>query len=154
MPGYMKTLRCKLDKPVPMSIFSQERFGVASILKKLQLPKDDLAGCYVLLHRKKPLYVGISRTVVQRLRNHVYGKTDSTATLACRMATAQIKHGKTQKKAMEDSAFIKAFEQNKALLTKCKVAFIPVKTPLKRCLFEAYCAMELNTCKWNTFDTH
>jgi hypothetical protein len=56
--------------------------------------------------------------------------------------------------AMQDRAFRTAFDQAKALLRDCIVAIIDIYNPLEPYLFEAYCAMDLDTCEWNTFRTH
>lgn len=55
---------------------------------------------------------------------------------------------------MKDGKFRNAFDEAKALLRDCAVAFIEIDSPLELYLFEAYCAMELDTCEWNTFRTH
>src|SRR5579871_2309797 len=91
LPGDMVKLRTALAAPVPMSSFCKQGFGVKSILSGL-LRSSDFSGCYVLLREGKPFYVGISRTVVQRLRQHVTGKTHFDASLAYLMATDKTGH--------------------------------------------------------------
>jgi hypothetical protein len=153
LPGDMSRLRTALAAPFPMSSFSKQRYGVKSILEGLGR-SSDFSGCYVLLREGKPFYVGISRTVVQRLRQHVTGKTHFDASLAYLMATDKTGHKMKRADAMRDPAFRTAFDQAKALLRDCTVAFIDIDNPLELYLFEAYCAMELDTCEWNTFRTH
>ena len=152
-PAYMREIECKLDKPVSLSQFSKEGCGVESILKELNF-KSDFSGCYVLLCNKKPFYVGISRTVVQRLRNHVYGRTHFAATLAYRMATAVTGHRMTQAEAMKDHVFLEKFNAFRTALGRCEFAHIVIENPLERYLFEVFCAMQLNCCNWNSFDSH
>lgn len=152
-PGYMKTLRGKLKRPVQMDVFSQPGLGVATILTKLKLDKD-FPGCYVLLCDEKPFYVGISRSVVQRLRNHAYGQTHFAATLAYRMTAAVTGRKMTQAQAMRDQAFREIFDAFRGALSRCEVAHIAIENPLERYLFEVYCAMQLNCCNWNTFESH
>jgi hypothetical protein len=153
LPGDMARLRAALAAPVPMSSFCKQGFGVKSILSGLRRGSD-FSGCYVLLREGEPFYVGISRTVVQRLRQHVTGNTHFDASLAYLMATDKTGHKMRRADAMQDSAFRTAFDQAKALLRDCSVAFIDIDNPLELYLFEAYCAMELDTCEWNTFRTH
>lgn len=81
LPGNMARLRAALDAPVSMSSFCKRGFGIKSILSGLRR-SSDFSGCYVLLREGEPFYVGISRTVVQRLRQHVTGKTHFDASLA------------------------------------------------------------------------
>jgi hypothetical protein len=56
--------------------------------------------------------------------------------------------------AMKDQTFRNAFDEAKTLLRSCGVAFVEISNPLELYLFEAYCAMELDTYQWNTFRTH
>jgi hypothetical protein len=153
LPGYMERLRAALAAPVPMSSFCKQGFGVKSILSGLQR-SCEFSGCYVLLREGKPFYVGISRTVVQRLRQHVTGNTHFDASLAYLMATDKTGHKMKRADAMQDPVFHTAFDQAKALIRDCSVAFIDIENPLELYLFEAYCAMELDTSEWNTFRTH
>src|SRR5438046_2019519 len=91
LPSDMARLRAALGSPVPMSSFCKQGFGVKAILSRLGR-NTDFSGCYVLLREGKPFYVGISRTVVQRLRQHVTGKTHFDASLAYLMATDKTGH--------------------------------------------------------------
>lgn len=153
LPEDMARLRIALEAPLPMSSFGESGFGVKSILSRLQKQKD-ISGCYVLIREGRAFYVGISRTVVQRLRQHLTGKTHYDASLAYQMATEKTGHEMSRADAMQDTAFRVAFDEAKALLRNCSVAFIEIDNPLELYLFEAYCAMELDTCEWNTFRTH
>jgi hypothetical protein len=135
-----------------MSLFCTPGFGVKSILSRLRR-REDFSGCYVLLH-DTPFYVGISRSVAQRLRQHVMGTSHFDASLAYQMATGKTGHEMKRAEAMKDATFRKAFDEARALLKDCSVAFIEIVNPLELYLFEAYCAMELDTREWNTFRTH
>ena len=86
LPGHMAALRSALASPHSMSLFCKPGFGVKSILSQLRR-SEDFSGCYVLLHDSTSLYVGISRSVIQRLRQHVTGTSHFDASLAYRMAT-------------------------------------------------------------------
>lgn len=55
---------------------------------------------------------------------------------------------------MKNPEFQKEFQAAQQLLHGAGVAFIEIANPLELYLFEAYCAIELDTCKWNTFRTH
>ena len=153
LPTYMKGMRVAMKNGHPLSGFCTAGIGVKTIAKKLGR-SDDFAGCYVLLRNGKPFYVGISRKLISRLRQHGTGTTHFSASLAYRMACDKAPHNVTRAAAMDDSAFRKAFNEAKQLLVGSKVAFIPIQNPLELYLFEAYCAMKLDTCEWNTFRTH
>jgi predicted GIY-YIG superfamily endonuclease len=153
LPSFMVTMRAALERPHALGEFCTPGIGVKSILRYLGRSRD-FSGCYVLLRELKPFYVGISRGVIARLRQHSTGSTEFNATLAYRMANEKVPHEKTRREAMQDSAFRAAFNEAQALLRGCKVAFIEIANPLELYLFEAYCAMALDTCEWNTFRTH
>jgi len=153
LPTYMDKLRRQMSQSTPMSEFAIEGVGIATLLRQFKL-SNDFAGCYVLIDVTRPIYVGISRSVFQRLRQHVRGTTHFDASLAYRIAAARRPHDLTRSEAMADGDFQKHFEEAQDYLRKLKVAFIEIASPLDLYLFEAYCAMELDTCEWNTFETH
>jgi hypothetical protein len=153
LPKYMQEMRLAIQNSRALSEFCAPRVGVRTILKRLG-HRDDFSGCYVLLNDGKPFYVGISQGVVARLRQHVTGNTHFDASLAYKMACEKITHSVTRAAAMQTPAFRKAFEEAKSLLKGSSVAFIKIQNPLELYVFEAYCAMELDTFKWNTFRTH
>lgn len=142
-----------LAHPHRLSEFCTPGIDVKSILATLGRTRD-FSGCCVLAHDGNPFYVGISRGVIGRLRQHSTGTTHFDASLAYRMANEKAPHGKTRGEAMLDPTFRAAFNDAQTLLRQCTVAFIEIVNPLELYLFEAYCAMALDTCEWNTFRTH
>ncbi len=155
LPKYMEAIRVAMRNPHPMTEFCKPGVGVKTIAKNLSIVGGDFSGCYVLLHHDgKPLYVGISRGVIGRLRQHGTGTTHFDATLAYRMARKRAPRKMTAAAAMKDHKFRQAFHEAKRLLTGSSVAFVEIQDELELYLFEAYCAMKLDTCEWNTFRTH
>lgn len=152
MPLRMEILRERMKNPVPMKLFGTFGKGKTAILKNLGLPQD-FKGCYVLIDQDMPIYVGISQTVIQRLLQHVKGKTHNAASLAYRMAADEVPHKNTRNVAMTTGAFQDAFTKSKNYLRSLSVAFVEIENPVELYLFELYCAMELDT-RWNTFKTH
>ena len=153
LPQYMKNMWEKINSPVQMSMFAENEVGKATAFKKLDIKKD-FSGCYVLIESDSPIYVGISRSIISRLLQHVKGTTHFDATLAYRMANEDIKHSLSRSDAMQTVEMKNQFERAKARISKMDVAFIEIKNDIEIYLFEAYCAMELDTKKWNTFATH
>ena len=80
LPRYMAELRRRMANPIPMSQFATKGVGLATLLREYRLGSD-FKGCYVLIDGDRPIYVGISQTVFQRLRQHVRGTTHFDATL-------------------------------------------------------------------------
>jgi hypothetical protein len=153
LPGYMAQMRAALKNPRSLTEFCVSGNGVKTIARRLGRTSD-FSGCYVLIRDGEAFYVGISRGVVGRLRQHGMGKTHSDASLAYSMACEKAPHKLTRSAAMKDDAFRKEFKDAQRLLHGSSVAFIEIVNPLELYLFEAYCAIELNTSKWNTFRTH
>jgi predicted GIY-YIG superfamily endonuclease len=153
MPSIMGKLRHQMQQLIPMSTFATPGDGKAAILSKLKM-KLDFKGCYVLIDKDRPIYVGISQSVIQRLQQHVKGKTHYNASLAYRMAMEKVPHETTREEAMQNGAFTAAFVQSKEYIRGLYVAFIEIKNAVELYLFELYCSLELDTDKWNTFETH
>ena len=153
LPKYMSGMRDAIKNPKPLSDFCIRGVGVKAILRSFGRTSD-FPGCYVLLGELGPFYVGISRGVIGRLRQHGRGKTHFDASLAYRMALERAPHRDTRSAAMKSEPFHQKFEEAKRYLLGAGVAFIEIPNALQLYLFEAYCAMELDTCKWNTFRTH
>jgi len=156
LPEYMRALREKLKDPIPMRHFSVKGEGPSTIAKNLGLSVQDgkLKGCYVLVEKGRPVYVGISQDVLSRLTNHVKGKTHNESTLAYKIAAGAPRHDMPRDEAMNDSDFQREFEKAKDQIKNMNVAFIEIENDLELHIFEAYCSMELNTSKLNSFRTH
>ena len=157
LPAYMEKMRVEMARPKRMDEFARHRIGVGTLIKELRIPKD-FSGCYVLLETGVPIYVGISRGVIGRLRQHVCGKTHFDASLAFRIARHE-HHDKaianlSRDKAMQDEQFGVSFADAQRKLRSFQVAYIEVLNPLELYVFEAYCALELDTHQWNSFETH
>jgi len=149
----MKRMRQAMAKSWQMTLFGTKGVGPKGILERLDLGSD-FTGCYVLLENTEPIYVGISRTVVQQLIQHVKGRTHCDASLAYRIASENLPHSLQRAAAMKDPVFKKEFNKAQDYLKSLNVAFIEIQNDLELYLFEVYCAMEFKTSKWNTFRTH
>ncbi len=153
LPGHMARIREAMATPRPMAEFASKGVGPKAILKTLNKTKD-FSGCYVLMERDRAIYVGISRAVVHRIMQHVKGKSHFDASLAYRIAAKKLPLKMTSAEAMAKPAFKQEFDNAKEYLKSLNVAFIQIDNDLELYLFEAYCAMELDTSDRNTFRTH
>jgi predicted GIY-YIG superfamily endonuclease len=150
---YMSVLERDLATPKSMSAFSVIGSGVVTISRNFGL-EVDFPGCYVLMDGRKPIYVGISKGVIQRLIQHARGKTHFDASLAYKIAATNMPHGHTRSKAMETEEFQVHFNKAQKYIRSLNVAFVKILNPLALYVFEPYCAMKLETSDWNTFETH
>jgi hypothetical protein len=153
LPRYMAQLRCSMAQPMLMAGFAVPGAGVVTIARSMNRGRD-FSGCYVLIEGESPIYVGISRKVITRLRQHVTGRGHEDATLAYRMATAAMGHSMSRKDAMADPQFRLLFHEKREHLKTMTAAFVEIDNAVEMHVFEACCAMELDTCVWNTFATH
>lgn len=153
LPDHMAKLRMSLQTPWPMSRFCVEKYGPSAIARELGV-SGDFSGCYVMVEGDYPRYVGISRKVLDRLRQHVRGKTHFDASLAYSIAQRRRPTKGFRDSAMADPEFVEAFREGQAYLRSLHVGFVQIDNPLELYLFEAYAAMELGTSEWNTFRTH
>jgi predicted GIY-YIG superfamily endonuclease len=156
LPKQLRTLRDQIKKDPP-SLETLSKESLLLIRKRFGVNKGDFAGCYVLIKNGSPFYVGISRKVISRLRQHFKGKSHFDASLAYRMAKDKIGQNKfylTRDEAMRDKTFKNLFIKAKSNLLKAKVVFVKMESAEERYLFEIYAAMQFNTFKWNSFDTH
>ena len=150
LPLDMKRMRQAMAKPHSMEMFGRKGVGTKTVLRGLGLDRD-FPGCYVLLSEEGSVYVGTSRGVIQRLLQQAKGMSQSEASLAHRIASETQPTGRASSAAKHGPAFQSAFEMAKDYLKSLQVAFVPIEDDLELYLFQVYCAMELDTCIWNTF---
>lgn len=153
LPSYMAQLRVAMQTPHKAAEFAKSGVGPVAIAKTVGR-STDFSGCYVMLEDSRPVYVGISRSVLSRLRQHVTGKSHFDASLVYAVAQRKSPTKGHRSKVMEHASFQAAFAEAQKYLRGLDVAFIEVQNPLELYLFEAYAAMELDTSAWNTFRTH
>jgi hypothetical protein len=153
LPGHMKRLERALTDSRPASMFAQDRNGPATVARQIGLP-GDFSGCYVLVDGDRPVYVGISRKVLSRLRQHLRGQTHFDASFAYAIAQRRQPTPGSRDVAMGTPKFREAFDGARQYLASLSIAFIEIDNPLELYVFEAYAAMSLRTHEWNTFRTH
>lgn len=153
LPARMRELREHMRSPVQMSEFAVRGDGPKTIARRHGFD-GDVSGCYVLMDGDRPIYVGISRHVFERLAQHVGRGDHLTATLAYRMASHDAPHGRFAAQAMANPEFRSIFDRRREYLLGLSVAVVEIANPVERYVFEAYAAMELDTGQWNTFETH
>ena len=153
LPGYMRQMRAALTAPHHAALFSSPGKGPAAIASELKLT-GDFSGCYVLIEKGKPIYVGISRNVLARLRQHFTGKTHFDASLVYAIAQRRLPTSGKRSEVMNQPQFQREFAAAQMHLRSLQVAFVEVQNPLELYVFEAYAAIELCTHEWNTFRTH
>ncbi|WP_310559188.1 hypothetical protein [Flavobacterium sp.] len=94
-----------------------------------------------------PVYVGISRTVFRRLRQHTFGKNHNQCSLAY-LKTKQKKIEITRKTVTSEDML-----PAKTIIQNYKVVLVPVTNDYDLYFLEVVLAGKFKT-KWNSFKTH
>lgn len=122
-------------------------------------PIPEVPGIY-LFSDDKPVYVGQTRNLRTRLRNHTTAKaTENQASFAFLIGKVEaelagIDLKRTRKVLEADPHFAEHFRQAKARVAKMNVRWIELDDPIERTLFEIYAALALDTVAFNSFETH
>jgi GIY-YIG catalytic domain len=154
LPSLMKRLKLAMENPTPLANFLVNGHGVMTLLKQHNR-KCDFSGCYVLIEERKPIYVGISRKVFDRLKHHCKGDNHNEATFAYSIAKKTFFCDlPTRAQRMQNKGFLEHFHIAKSRIQSCSFAFVEIENPLVLYVFEAYCALSFETGEWNTFRTH
>jgi hypothetical protein len=117
-------------------------------------------GIYLFSEGVMPVYVGQTRNLRARLRQHTSPSSrENQAALAWRIALAEAKgagHGLsgTRKDLEADADFAAHFRSAKERVAAMEVRFIEIDDPVTRTVFEVYAARALGTDEFNSWETH
>ena len=117
--------------------------------------KNDIRGLYIFIFNSTPFYVGISKSVVSRISQHLKGKSHYTSTLAFKIGLIIYKYQNKKPYGEHRRKFdFKTYvEPAKNFLMKQKISLLHIQNIEELALFEIYCSMKLGT--WlNDFETH
>ena len=116
--------------------------------------KNEFKGVYVLAEvnndKVNPIYIGISRTIYRRLRQHGWGKKHNECSLAYLM---EKKDNVAISRANIHKNFDEELIRKKEEVKSFKVALFPIKNDYELYFIEVALAGILKT-KWNSFRTH
>jgi len=121
-----------------------------------QKKKNEVKGIYVFYQDDQPVYVGMSRKLLRRLKNHFIGKSHFEASLV--YLISRHKHDSlngTYKGNRKDlKFFIKDRESIQSEMIKnWSISILPIDNNYQMYLTEFLLACHLKS-KWNTFETH
>jgi predicted GIY-YIG superfamily endonuclease len=127
------------------------------------LPSDAPRECvYLFSEQGKNLYVGRTRHLKQRLRQHsIPSSQHNQAVFAFRLAreatgrleAAYSGEGRRAALATDDAVFAAAFKQAKARVRAMQIRYVEETDPLRQALLEIYASIVLAT-PYNDFNTH
>lgn len=115
--------------------------------------KNELQGLYIFGKKDKigqiiPIYIGISRTVFRRLRQHTWGKKHNEATFAYLKAKTRLGHDKARL-----DLSLKELESEQDEIKNYHLLVIPETNDYDLYFMEVYIAGSLKIY-WNSFKTH
>lgn len=118
------------------------------------------AGIYLFSELDHAIYVGQTRKLKQRLRNHTnpLGKNNQ-ATFAFLLAkdeaeNAGVNTAQYRAQLEADLQFAGHFKAAKLRVSEMDVRFIELAGPIERSIFEIYASLALDTLVFNSFETH
>ena len=153
LPRLFDELRRSMASPLSASTFVGPKSTTKELLSRVSRTTD-FPGCYVFLDGEDPVYVGISRSVLKRLVQHLNFDSHYSASLVYRMATEDYPHEMKRDQAMRDEQFREIFFSAQDRLRNMNVAYVEINNDLELYVFEVFAAMKLDTDTWNTFRTH
>lgn len=117
-------------------------------------------GIYVFYENGRPIYVGRSNRMKDRIKEH--GRPSSThnsAPFAFNLAKKVAKEkgvdvSRRRSELEKDPIFSGPFLEAKERVSRMSVKVIEVDNPVIQTLLEVYAALSLGTTEYNDFDTH
>ena len=117
-------------------------------------------GIYVFYENGRPIYVGRSNRMKDRIKEH--GRPSSThnsAPFAFNLAKKVAKEkgvdvSRRRSELEKDPIFSGLFLEAKERVSRMSVKVIEVDNPVIQTLLEVYAALSLGTTEYNDFDTH
>jgi hypothetical protein len=116
-------------------------------------------GVYVLYEEGKPIYVGRSNRLRNRLLEHSrQGSTHNSAPFAFNLAKEQaarrgVDTSQARNQLEKDPVFKDLFIRAKKRVSQMRIRTVQIDDPVSQTLFEVYAALVLKT-PYNAFDTH
>jgi predicted GIY-YIG superfamily endonuclease len=130
---------------IPNEILSSSKSTQPNEFKGLYIFREEQNGKII------PVYVGISRSIFRRLKQHAWGKLHNECTLAYLKTRHQweINGKKTERATITSEDMLPA----KNLIQNYKVVLIPITNDYDLYFLEVVLAGKFKT-KWNSFRTH
>jgi hypothetical protein len=114
-----------------------------------------------LLSEEHPIYVGQTRNLLQRLRQHGgVSSRENQASLAFNIARREaaghpsFNNHLTRRELEADPAFAQLFREARARVARMQVRYVEIDDPELRTVFEVYAAVAFGTTEHNRFETH
>jgi predicted GIY-YIG superfamily endonuclease len=117
-------------------------------------------GIYLFSEGPAPMYVGQTRNLKQRLRQHTSASSrENQASFAFRIAEEAAKDEGlelkgTRKQRADDARFKELFREARERVAEMNVQLLKLEDPVERTMFEVFVAQALDLARFNDFETH
>lgn len=117
-------------------------------------------GVYLFSEGPTPIYVGQSRNLRRRLRQHTSPRSkENEAPLAFNIALSDAQKGGlelsgTRKQVAGDPAFDQLFREARKRVAAMAVRLVEIEDPITRTIFEVFASQALETGEFNSWETH
>ena len=148
MPGYLRELES--GPIIPMET-RQERRDLGNKLPPVN------AGIYVLYEDDKPIYVGRSDRLKERLLEHGqpsgWSESATFAFILAKENFGKAAGSMSRKELQENLRFRQLFTDAKLRVRKMGIRAVGIQNPIEQTIFEVYAHLALKT-PFNSFDNH
>ncbi len=127
------------------------------------LTLDDLRrvpehGVYVFYEGDTPIYVGRSRRMRQRIREHgAKSSRHESATFALKLLREVVGepegHSSEYTRPQLQAKYREEYEAQRERVRKMRIRVVEIEDPIVQTMFETYAILALDTTKYNTFHT-
>jgi hypothetical protein len=138
-----------------------EELGQAPRMRRCERPDiPDSPGVYLFTHEGRPIYVGRSKRLRERLKQHMAAAgSHQSASFAFNFArreagAAGIDLARTRDALCADPAFQEHFTAAKETVREMEVQFVQIDDLVTRAVFEIFAAGALGTVEFNSFGEH
>jgi hypothetical protein len=117
-------------------------------------------GIYVFYENARPIYVGRTNRMKNRIKEHGRrGSDHNKAPFAFNIAKKEAEHRGintdiSRGELERDELFKDLFYQAKQRVSNMHLRFVEINNPIMQTLFEVYASIELKTTEFNSFDNH
>lgn len=138
-----------------LALFAHLGYTPNSFFNSKSKSEDEIRGIYVFGEFDEitgtviPKYVGISRTIFRRLKQHGWGKKHNEATLASMKAIYKKTHTAKFRSEMTTEIIL----EQQTIIRNYKVVILPEENDYDMYFMEVFLAGVWKT-KWNSFKTH
>ena len=110
-------------------------------------------GVYVLYEGGKPIYVGRSNNIPQRIRGHSAASRHESATFAFKLLREKLGNPEGTRKEVQEE-YQEEYDLQRKRVGDMTIRVVEIEDQREQTVFEIYAVLALGTTRYNTFETH